>query len=911
MRKKLDSLSGAYDPQTFEQAWAEEWAAGDFYTADPAAGGEAYSIVIPPPNVTGVLHMGHALNNTLQDILARYHRMDGKNVLWVPGTDHAGIATQNVVERQLAAQGIKKEALGRDAFLERVWVWKAESGGQIIRQLKRLGASCDWSRERFTMDEGLSAAVRKVFVTLYEQGLIYRGTRLINWCPRCLTALSDIEVEHQEEPGKLYHLRYPLVSGEGAISVATTRPETLLGDVAVAVHPEDERYAKLVGRQVVLPLTGRTIPVIADTYVDREFGSGVVKITPAHDFNDYEVGERHGLAKLNIFDAHAKLKLAGNPAVTDAATAGAYDGLDRHEARKQIVDALAKLGLIERIDEHLHAVGHCYRCKTVVEPYLSPQWFVRVGPPDQEGSLAHRAIQAVANGDTRIIPEQWKNSYFAWMENIKDWCVSRQLWWGHRIPAYACADCGRAAGSTDEKSGDPQRKLVSALPLAQCPYCGGTHLTPDPDVLDTWFSSALWPFTTMGWPADAAELKRYYPTSALVTGFDILFFWVARMLMMGLHFMGEVPFKDVYIHALVRDAEGQKMSKSKGNVIDPLEMIGTFGADPLRFTLASMAAQGRDIKLSAERVETNKAFANKIWNATKFALMHLKDYDPNAAAELSTADRWILSRLDLAAAEVREALADYRFNDAALRVYGFVWHELCDWYLELTKPVLFGADERAKAGARQTLCAVFAETYALLHPFMPFVTEELWHHLPGNEAAGHLGRARYPRPQAGRRDAAAEADMDAVIEVIRAVRNIKGENNVAPSVKVGVRLHITSPAFRAAVERNRNLLVDLAKIEALDLEAPAGVPDAAKAMLAGAELFVPLAGLINVEEEIKRLEKELAKLTQEGEKLRTKLANPEFTGKAPEAVVKKETARLAEVDEKLAKTRAGLDSLRK
>jgi valyl-tRNA synthetase len=909
MQRKLEGLTGAYDPQSFEDAWATEWAQGDLFTANPNAEGQPYSVVIPPPNVTGVLHMGHALNNTLQDILVRYPRMNGRNVLWVPGTDHAGIATQNVVERQLAAKGESKEQLGRDQFLERVWVWKAESGGQIIRQLKRLGASCDWSRERFTMDEGLSGAVRKVFTQLYRDGLIYRGTRLINWCPKDLTALSDIEVEHEEEKGKLYHLRYPMADGSGAISVATTRPETLLGDVAVAVHPDDERYAGFIGKQVILPLTGRTIPVIADSYVDASFGSGVVKITPAHDFNDYEVGERHNLPKYNVFSADAKLALQNNPAVTDLATAARYEGLDRYEARKQLIADLEERGLLEKIDEHLHAVGHCYRCKTVVEPYLSPQWFVKVGPPENADSLAGRAIRAVANGDTRIIPEQWKNSYFAWMENIKDWCVSRQLWWGHRIPAYSCTSCNRQAGSTDAATGDPERKLVSEMPLESCPYCGGA-VVADPDVLDTWFSSALWPFSTMGWPAQTAELKQYYPTSVLVTGFDILFFWVARMMMMGLHFMNDVPFRDVYIHALVRDAEGQKMSKSKGNVIDPLEIIGTYGADPLRFTLAAMAAQGRDIKLATERIEGYKAFANKIWNATKFALTHLKDVDTAAKAPLSAADRWILSRLDRAAEDVRTALDDYRFNDASNRVYSFIWNELCDWYLELTKPVFFGADEQAKTAARQTLLRVFDETFALLHPFMPFVTEELWHHLPGKAEAGYLNRQPYPAPSAERRNAEAESEMEVVIEVIRAVRNIKGENNVSPGTRVDVALHITDAAFRNAVENNRKLIADLAKIENFDLAAPAEVPKAAKAVLRGCDVFVPLAGLIDVEEEVKRLEKELTKIEQEADKLRKKLDNPEFVNKAPEAVVTKERNRLAELDDKREKTMAGLAMLK-
>ncbi len=908
MQRKLGDLAGAYEPGSFEPQWADEWAAGDLFRADPEAQGEPFSIVIPPPNVTGVLHIGHALNNTLQDVMVRYHRMRGDNVLWVPGMDHAGIATQNVVERQLAAGNVTKESLGRDAFLERVWQWKEESGGAIIRQLKRLGASCDWSRERFTMDEGLSRAVRRVFVELYRDGLIYRGTRLINWCPRCLTALSDIEVEHEDSAGKLYHLRYPLANGEGAVSVATTRPETLFGDSAVAVHPDDERYTRLIGREVVLPLTGRSIPVIADTYVDMNFGSGVVKITPAHDFNDYDVGARHNLARRNVLTAEARMALDA-ATVPDADVRARYDGLERYAARQQLIADLEAAGLLEKIEDHAHAVGQCYRCKTNVEPFLSPQWFVKVGPPEEAGSLAGRAIRAVREGQTRIVPEQWKNSYYAWMENIKDWCISRQLWWGHRIPAYRCVDCNRQAGSDDPQTGDPERRLASEAPLSACPYCGG-GVAEDPDVLDTWFSSALWPFTTMGWPGSTPELAKYYPTSLLVTGFDILFFWVARMMMMGLHFQKEVPFRDVYIHALVRDAEGQKMSKSKGNVIDPLSMIEKYGADPLRFTLTAMAAQGRDIKLSPERIEGYKAFANKLWNATKFALQHVQAGSGDTApAGPAVADRWILSRLDRAAEDVRRALDEYRFNDAAARAYQFIWNELCDWYLELSKPVLYGDDEAAKARTRATLTEVFDTTYRLLHPFMPFLTEELWHHLPGDRG-GSLARAAYPAPDAGRRDAPAEEAMETVLDIIKAVRNIRGENNLSPGARLDVRLHFRQPERRAVVESNRKLLTDLGRIESLDLDAGEVVPKAAKAVTAGIDVFVPLAGLIDIDEEIKRLEKELGKVAAEAEKVSRKLTNPEFINKAPEAVVAKEKARLQELEEKGARLRQGLETLR-
>lgn len=910
MQRKLPELSGSYEPNSFEPGWADEWAESKNARVDPNPTGKSFSMVIPPPNVTGVLHMGHALNNTLQDILLRYHRMCGDNAVWIPGTDHAGIATQNIVERQLAAEGLTKEEMGRDAFLERVWQWKEESGGKIIGQLKRLGASCDWSRERFTMDEGLSLAVRRVFVRLYSEGLIYRGTRLINWCPRCHTALSDIEVEHHDEQGRLYHMRYPFADGSGALVVATTRPETLLGDVAVAVHPEDERYHSLIGKQVVLPLTGRTIPIIADTYVDAGFGSGVVKITPAHDFNDYEVGARHNLTPLSILNESGEISIADGAAVVDSATREQFEGLDRMEARKQIIAALETADLMERVDEHFHAVGHCYRCQTVVEPFLSPQWFVQVGPPDQPDSLAGRAIRAVAQGDTKVIPDQWKNSYFAWMENIKDWCISRQLWWGHRIPAYSCQDCGRTPGWDDAQKGDPDRTLVSETPLEKCPYCRGTVIA-DPDVLDTWFSSSLWPLSTLGWPEETPDLKKWYPTATLITGFDILFFWVARMMMMGLHLRGEVPFRDVYIHALVRDAEGQKMSKSKGNVIDPLTIIDQYGADPLRFTLAAMAAQGRDIKLSFERIEGYRAFANKIWNATKFALLHLEnENNAPATGEASTPDQWIISRLDRTREDVRNALDDYRFNDAANRLYAFIWHELCDWYLELSKPVLFGDDATAKAHTRATLRTVFNDSFALLHPFMPFLTEELWHHIPGNADKGMLSREAYPEPTPTDRNEGVERDMDLVINLIKAVRNIKGENGVAPGTRVDVRLHIRGAEARDIIVRNQRLFEELARISELDLEAPDTVPKAAKAVVTDVAVFIPLAGLIDIDEEIKRLEKESAKIDKEAEKLERKLGNEEFLGKAPEAVVTKERNRLAELKEKKVSIESGLESLR-
>jgi len=669
----MKELAKAYEPKVVEERWYRQWEADGSFHARVPSEDKSYSIVIPPPNITGVLHMGHALNNTLQDILCRWKRMSGYNVLWMPGTDHAGIATQNVVERQLAAEGTSRHEIGRDAFIERVWKWKAESGGQIIGQLKRLGASCDWDRERFTMDEGLSTAVREVFVRLYEEGLIYRDNRLINWCPRCHTALSDIEVEHEEQKGNLWHLRYPVVGTDRFVVVATTRPETMLGDTAVAVNPADDRYRDIIGGFVTLPLVNRRIPIIADEYVDMEFGTGVVKITPAHDFNDFEVGKRHNLDRINVFDESGIINAAGHQ----------YEGLDRFAARKKIVADLEEQGLLEKIVDHALSVGGCYRCKTVVEPYMSLQWYVSVAP------LAEQALAAVRQGTTRIIPTQWENTYYEWMENIRDWCISRQIWWGHRIPAWYCDHCNEVTVSKNDPS--------------SCAHCGSDEIRQETDVLDTWFSSALWPFSTMGWPEKTEELALFYPTSCLVTGFDILFFWVARMMMMGLHFMGEVPFRDVYIHALVRDAQGQKMSKSRGNVIDPLVIIDEYGADAFRFTLAAFAAQGRDVKLAEERIAGYRNFANKIWNASRFAFMNLQDFDPDTVdwqgLELTNADRWILFRLNAAACEVDEALAGYRFNEAASSLYRFTWSEFCDWYIELIKEDLYKGDDARKTTA--------------------------------------------------------------------------------------------------------------------------------------------------------------------------------------------------------------------
>ncbi|WP_136514239.1 valine--tRNA ligase [Geomonas edaphica] len=868
-------LEKVYEPKSVEQKWYQEWEGKGYFHASVPSDKPGYSIVIPPPNITGVLHMGHALNNTLQDILCRWKRMSGYNVLWMPGTDHAGIATQNVVERQLAAEGKDRFELGREAFIERVWQWKGESGGQIIGQLKRLGASCDWERERFTMDAGLSKAVREVFVRLYEEKLIYRDNRLINWCPRCHTALSDIEVEHEEKAGHLWHLRYPVVGTDEHVIVATTRPETMLGDTAVAVHPEDERYSHLIGKMVMLPLVNREIPVIADDYVDREFGTGVVKITPAHDFNDFEMGLRHNLDRINVFDESGVVNAAGKQ----------YEGMDRFAARKQVVADLEAAGLLEKIQDHGLSVGGCYRCKTVVEPYMSLQWYVKVGP------LAERALGAVKDGRTKIVPQQWENTYYDWMENIRDWCISRQIWWGHRIPAWYCDHCGHITVAKEDPT--------------SCSQCGSDEIRQETDVLDTWFSSALWPFSTMGWPDKTPELAAFYPTSCLVTGFDILFFWVARMMMMGLHFMDEVPFTDVYIHALVRDAQGQKMSKSKGNVIDPLTVIDAYGTDAFRFTLAAFAAQGRDIKLAEERIAGYRNFANKIWNASRFAMMNLEGFDPNqvdvASLKLSNADRWILFRLNEAAASVDSALEGFRFNEAANELYRFTWSEFCDWYIELAKDDLYKGDAERQAATKYVLWLVLENLLRLLHPFMPFITEEIWQALPKKDgAADSIMISDFPTPcEEWQGYAAAASEMELVMEVIKGIRNIRGEMEVAPSKQIAAILDCKSEASLALLKKNEVYVMSLARLSDLAIGQGIERPAEASLQVAGdVEIIVPLKGLVNVEEEEKRLGKEIAKIEKDIEFLSKKLTNPSFVERAPADVVEKEREKIAEFENK-------------
>ena len=882
---KKDLLRKGYEPRDVEQRWYSYWEKQKLFAANEDGDRKGYSIVIPPPNVTGVLHMGHALNNTLQDILCRYRRHRGDNVLWMPGTDHAGIATQNVVEKKLAEEGTDRHQLGRDRFIETVWQWREKYGGAIINQLKRLGASCDWDRERFTMDEGLSNAVRKVFVQLYEEGLIYRGNYIINWCPRCETALADLEVEHEEIDGNLYHIRYPFEGDSDGLVVVTTRPETMLGDTAVAVHPDDERYTGLSASHLILPLMERRIPIITDKYVDLSFGSGALKVTPAHDPNDYEISLRQNLPLVKVIDDTGRM----------TAEAGRFEGMDRFECRKAVVEALQAEGLLEKIEPHRHSVGHCYRCKKVIEPNLSRQWFVKAKP------LAEKAVAAVETGQTTIVPEVWTSTYYDWMNNIRDWCVSRQIWWGHRIPAWTCEDCGEL--------------IVAMEAPSECPACKGSRLTRETDVLDTWFSSALWPFSTMGWPEQTPLLNIFYPTSVLVTGFDILFFWVARMMMMGIHFMGDVPFKDVYVHALVRDEEGKKMSKSKGNVIDPLQVIDSYGTDAFRFTLAAFAAQGRDVKMSEKRIEGYRHFINKLWNAARLSLTHIdKSYASFEVADLSLPDRWILSRLQHTITGVENALDSYRFNDAAGSLYNFVWHEFCDWYLEAIKPSLYGNEgPQRKQTTLQVLWRVLRDTLILLHPFVPFVTEEIWHELPGTE--GSIMQARFPSDAIDAAsisyDPQAEADMTHLINTITGIRNIRGEMDLPFSLELDVTVQSDVDSIRQTVENNADLVKRLARVANLRIDHSGERPaSAATTIIEGATVIVPLEGVIDADKEARRLEKAIAKVSAELAPVIKKLSNDGFLNKAPQEVVAKVKEKQALLKAKLHKLEVTLEKIR-
>lgn len=876
------SLAKSYDPAPIEDKWYAKWQEDGLFKCDPDSPKPPFSIVIPPPNVTGSLHVGHALDETLQDILCRWKRMQGFDVLWLPGTDHAGIATQNVVERSLAAEGISRHDLGREAFLEKVWEWKKQYGSRIIEQLKKLGASCDWERERFTMDEGLSRAVRQVFVTLYEKDLIYRGKYLINWCPRCQTALSDLEVEHKEMEGHLYSVSYPFVEGDGEVVVMTTRPETILGDVAIAVHPRDERNRYLIGRKVIVPLVDRVIPIIEDNMVDPEFGTGAVKITPAHDPNDFLVGQRHQLEQIQVIDNAGLMN----------ENAGVYAGLDRHVAREKIVEALQEAGRLLAADVHAHSVGHCYRCQTIIEPYLSEQWFVRTRP------LADVDVEAVKNGRIRFIPEQWEGVYFQWMDNIRDWCISRQLWWGHRIPAWYCEDCNEI--------------IVATEAPAAC-RCGSTHLRQDEDVLDTWFSSALWPFSTMNWPDQTKELKKYYPTSVLVTGFDIIFFWVARMIMMGMEFMEEVPFKDVYIHALVRDEKGQKMSKSKGNVIDPLLIIEQYGADALRFALSSLTVQGRDIFLSANKIESYRFFLNKLWNASRFALMNLEGADPLHPIQdehLRLHDQWILQRTSEITAEMTRLLDGYYFGEASRMMYDFVWGELCDWYLELSKPAFRGDEgEQRKKASQAVLLSVFRDVLRLLHPIVPFVTEELWQAFPFG--GGCIEKQAWPVSKR-ESDPQVQIKMDFLQQRVRDMRNLRVEAGLSPQKRAPkMCLILQNEALRDGIEENRDLIQMITRVEVLELPAVGGAkpPKSLATVFDGGELVFPVGDLLDVEKEVLRLRNELVKITKDIEKSERKLENADFLSRAPEEIVEKERAAVRDGLSRQMRIEANIKSL--
>ncbi len=866
-------LSKTYDPKAAEQKWFRLWIDRGYFTADPRQGGEPFSIVIPPPNVTGQLHLGHALNITLQDIVVRTRRMQGFNTLWVPGTDHAGIATQNAVEKDLAKEGISRHQLGRARFEQRVWEWRETYGGRILNQLRRLGASCDWSRERFTLDAGLSRAVNEVFIRLYQDGLIYKDRRLINWCPRCETALSDLEVDHKDVQGSLWYIKYPFADGSGSVTVATTRPETMLGDTAVAVHPDDERYRYLVGKRIALPLIGREIVLIADAAVDRGFGTGAVKITPAHDFNDFEIGRRHNLERISVMDTRARMN----------DNAGPYRGMDREACRAKIVESLTAANLLEKIEPHRHAIGTCSRCDTVVEPMLSEQWFVRVKP------LAEKAIAAVREGKARFFPQFWETTYFNWMENLHDWCISRQLWWGHRIPAYRCQRCDHL--------------MVVAERPPKCEECGGTDLVQDDDVLDTWFSSGLWPFSTLGWPEHTADFERYYPTSLLVTGFDIIFFWVARMMMLGLWFTGEVPFRHVYITPLVRDKYGKKMSKSRGNVVDPLDLMDAYGTDAVRFTLAQLSVQGRDVILSDDRLAASRAFANKIWNAARFVMMNLDGApQPVGAVEssrLSLADRWILSRLDNAVREVTAAIDAYEFNLAAMAVYGFIWHEFCDWYIELSKEPLKAGGE-PQAAARYVLVHCFDQMLRLLHPFMPFVSEEIWQvirpYIVDADLAGSIVIAKFPVPRAaGALSDAERIAMEHCIEVTDAINSLRALLGVHPGQRVNAILrprrgangsqgdaHGKVKDFEAELERYRIYAATMARIERLEIfPADQAIPaGAVTSVLEWCEVSVMAPHGFDFEKARGVVRKKLGEIAGHHEQHLKRLSNPEFLAKA-------------------------------
>lgn len=854
-------LPKAYEPTEVENDIYGKWLENKCFHANEKSSKQKYSIVIPPPNVTGMLTMGHVLNNTLQDILIRYHRMLGLETMWLPGTDHAGIATQNVVEKALAKEKLTRHDLGREKFVDRVWQWKEKYGGIILKQLRKLGCSCDWERERFTMDEGLSKAVQKTFIKLYNDGLIYKGKYIINWCPRCRTALSDEEKIPEDTKGHLWHMRYPRTDGKGYVIIATTRPETMFGDTAVAVNPSDERYKDLIGKTVKLPFTDREIPVISDDYVDKAFGTGCVKITPAHDPNDFEVGRRHDLEQIIVMDEGGVMN----------ENAGKFKGLDRFECREAVIKELDEMGLLEKIEDHEHAVGHCERCKTIIEPYLSDQWFVKMKP------LAEKAIEAYKNGTLRFTPARWGNVYLHWMENIRDWCISRQLWWGHRIPAYTCEDCKHVE--------------VAEKAPTKCSKCGSEHIHQDSDVLDTWFSSWLWPFSTMGWPDTTEALKKFYPTDTLVTGPDIIFFWVARMVMAGYYFMGECPFHDVYFTSIVRDMKGRKMSKSLGNSPDPLDIIEKYGADALRYTIVSLAPVGQDIRFAENKVEIGRNFANKLWNASRYVLMNLEGSEASinkplpTEEKLSKTDRWIISRANKAAQQVKEMLAEgnFRFNDALKTVYEFIWNDFCDWYIEMSKPAMFAKDKEVKANVQQVLVFCLDKALKLLHPFMPFVTEEIWQKLPGSK--GFIMQQSFPIADESKIDNKLEAELDDLMSAVRVIRNMRASANISPAKKLTIRI-VNHEGLSNVFAEQEAMIKTLAGVEKLEV-----VESKPKGHLIGlmgsTEIGLDLAGVLDIATELARIAKEIDNTEKNLNKIAGKLENESFVSRAPAEIVDK------------------------
>jgi valyl-tRNA synthetase len=869
--KQQNKLQSVYNPKIVEDEWYKYWLKNDIFTAKNKKSKENnYSIVMPPPNITGSLHIGHALNNTLQDIMIRWKRMQGYNVLWLPGTDHAGIATQNVVEREIAKEGKTRYDIGREEFTKRAWQWRDKYGSNILNQLKKIGCSCDWSRLRFTLDEGLSKAVRKVFVTLFEEGLIYRSNYVINWCPRCQTALADIEVEQREENANLYYVEYPIKnSPEEKITVATTRPETMLGDTAIAVNPKDKRYKKYIGKVAILPLVGRELPIVADDYVDPEFGTGAVKITPAHDLNDFELGQRHDLEEINIL----------NDDGTTNKNAGKYNNMSVMECRKKIIEDLKEKGYLQKVDSYRHSIGHCYRCDTVIEPYLSKQWFVKIE------ELAKPAIDAVETDKTTFVPKRWSKVYFEWMYNIRDWCISRQLWWGHRIPVWYCQDCGEMMVLMDD-------------PL-ECSKCHSKNIIQDKDVLDTWFSSALWPFSTLGWPEDTPDLEEFYPTSLLITGFDIIFFWVARMMMMGLKFKNDIPFEKVFINPLIKDIEGKKMSKSKGNVIDPLLMIDQYGADALRMTLAALTIQANYIRLAKEKIETFRNFTNKIWNVARFSLTHLEDFDPEEVKKddlkYSLFDEWILYQLNNTVKKVTESLNNFKFSDAAMTIYDFSWNYFCDWYVELIKETLYSKDGTAeKKTAQYVLWFVLDNILRLLHPFMPFITEEIWQKIPHKELS--ISISSWPEYEKIRAKKNLEEKVLTIQEVIKTIRNIKAEMNIPLARGIDVLINVVNNEKEELIKEHLPFIKNLAHVQSFQVGDSLEKPEcSATGVLEDIEIFIPLAGVIDLEAEIQRLEKKVQKTEKDMIVINKKLNNADFIQKAPENIIKKEREKIKEL----------------